>query len=435
MATRAPRLLINGKFSAQPTTGVQRFATELLLALDAHIAAGTWPGPPPLLLQPPGARPLALTAIEAQTLPGPRGLQHARGTLHAWEQIALPRAVRAEATQDAVLLSLAGSAPGLLARQIVTFHDAAVFDHPQAYGFAFRRWYRALFRHLGPRALQVLTPSDFSRRRLAEVLGLPPARIAVVPGGGDHLGRVTADAGALQRHGLQPQRYLLAVSSLNPTKNLPALQRAFARVARRQGVTLVLVGGADPGVFAGGPVGRGPAGHEPARDTGAGTGADNGDEPAGVRHLGGIDDAALKALLGGALALVQPSVYEGFGLPPLEAMSQGCPVAAADAASLPEVCGDAALYFDPHDEAAMVQALQRLIDDAGLRDRLRMAGHARVQTLRWAASAERLREVLAAVSGLEGLGADGVDARCGTGALGAGGLRPGSTAGAAGTAR
>jgi glycosyltransferase involved in cell wall biosynthesis len=416
MAAPVPRLLINGKFSAQPTTGVQRYATEMLLALDAHIAAGAWAGPPPLLLQPPGARRLPLVAIEAQALPGPRGLQHARGTLHAWEQIALPRALRAQAPADAVLLSLAGSAPGLLARQIVTFHDAAVFDQPQAYGFAFRRWYRALFRHLGPRVLQVLTASAFSRRRLAEVLDLAPGRIAVVPGGGDHLGRLTADAGALQRHGLQPQRYLLAVASLNPTKNLPALQRAFARVRQRQGVQLVLVGGADPGVFAGGPVGRGAAGQLPAPEPGG--------PAAGVLHLGAIDDAALKALLTHALALVQPSVYEGFGLPPLEAMAQGCPVAAADAASLPEVCGDAALYFDPHDEAAIAQALQRLIDDAALRDRLRAAGLARVRTLRWAASAARLHAVLAAVPGLQGLGGDGA-------AGGAGPARPVDGAGPA----
>jgi glycosyltransferase involved in cell wall biosynthesis len=393
MPLHVPRLLINGKFSAQPTTGVQRYATELLCALDGRIAKGGWAGPPPLLLQPPGARPLSLTAIETRTLPGPRGLRHARGTLHAWEQIALPRALRAEPPGDAVLLSLAGSAPGLLARQIVTFHDAAVFDHPKAYGFAFQRWYRALFRHLGPRVLKVLTNSDFSRGRLVEALGLSTDRIAIVPGGGDHLSRVVADEGALQRHGLRPQRYLLVVASLSPTKNFAALQRAFSGLARREGITLVRVGGADPYVFAG----------ESGEPDWARSGPETESDPTGVRCLGKIDDAALKSLLANALALVQPSVYEGFGLPPLEAMALGCPVAVARAGSLPSVCSDAALYFDPHDDDSIARSLQQLIDDEALRRKLRAAGQARASSFRWGAAAERLQGVLATVPGLEGL--------------------------------
>ncbi|HSI56665.1 MAG TPA: glycosyltransferase family 1 protein [Ideonella sp.] len=358
---------VNGKFLMQRMTGVQRFAAELVRATDGLLQAGALPGTARrwVLLHPPGARPPAYRHIES------RAVGAAGQPLHLWEQGALPLAAR-----RGLLLNLAGSAPWFAARQVCTFHDAAVFDRPEAYTTAFKLWYRALFRHAGRRASRVLTVSEFSRGRLVACLGLAPGRIGVVPNAADHLAAVSADPGVLGRLGLLPARYLLAVASANPSKNLAALQAAFARLPAGLGLNLVIVGGANAGVFASGSSGA------PAQ---AGS---------RVLHTGVLPDSELKALYQQALALVFPSLYEGFGLPPLEAMACDCPVIAARAAALPEVCGDAALYVDPASVDEMAAALHRLAVDGAERERLRSAGRLRAAAFSWRRSAEcLLREV------------------------------------------
>jgi glycosyltransferase involved in cell wall biosynthesis len=353
-------IYFNGKFAAQRTTGVQRVARRLILALDERLspADGRW-----VLLLPADAPAPALRHIEVRKI-GWRGLP-----LHLWEQTVLPIAAR-----DGLLVNLAGAAPWLARRQAALLHDAAPFDRPQAYTALFGWWYRALFRHLARRGHGLLTASAFSRGRLAPRLGMPASHIGLLPGGSDHLDHIVADAGVLARLGLEGRRYLLAVGSANPNKNLAALVRAFVRLKMYPDLRLVIVGGSSPGVFA--------------------VGADL-DAP-GVVQAGAVDDAALKALYQRADALVFPSLYEGFGLPPLEAMACGCPVAASHAASIPEVCGDAALYFDPASVDDIAAALHRLLSDQPLRDALRRAGTARAATYRWDASARSLQAALAA---------------------------------------
>ena len=347
---------VNGKCFAQRTTGVQRYARCLLAALDARLAAKP-PREPWNLWLPPGALAPPMRVIQARSLAwrGPGGL-------HGWEQVALPRAAR-----DGLLLNLSGSAPAWAKHQACVMHDAAVFDHPEAYAPLFRHWYQWLFRRLGHRATPPMTVSAFSRERLSETLGIPAERLALVPGGADHLDDVTADHTVLSQHGLLDTPFLLAVGSANPTKNLAALVDAWEALARDD-ARLVIAGGVHPAVFA-------DAGVRPA---------------AGVIRLGPLGDGALKALYGHAAGLVFPSIYEGFGLPPLEAMACGCPVAAARAASLPEVCGDAALLFDPADPQALQAAMRQLLDDADLCRQLRARGRSRTKVFRWDRSAARL---------------------------------------------
>lgn len=351
---------LNGKFTAQRVTGVQRVATCLVAALDAGAMdlPGRW-----TLLCPPGGRPPALRRIEVRTL-GAEGLP-----LHAWEQFTLPRAAR-----GAHLVNLSGTAPCIAGRQALLAHDAAVFDQPQAYTTSFVRWYRFLYRRLGKKVLPLMTVSQFSRRRLALHLGLSEAAIAVVPAGADHLADVAADPQVMAAHGIGSRPFLLAIASRNPTKNIDALVTAFGRLCLADW-QLVIVGGDNGRVFERGAVVT---------------------DPPGVVRTGPLDDAQLVALYRAATALVMPSLYEGFGLPPIEAMSLGCPVTAANAGSLPEVCGDAALYFDPHSGAAIERALRRITDEAELRAVLRQAGLQRASGLRWEASA---RTLLAAVTG------------------------------------
>jgi glycosyltransferase involved in cell wall biosynthesis len=364
---------INGKFAVQRTTGVQRVAAHLTLALDAELAAlPGLPESPWVLLCPPGAPVLPLQRITVRHV-GPTGLP-----LHVWEQLFLPVAAR-----QGLLVNLAGAAPFFARFQVCLLHDAAVFDHPEAYARAFVAWYRLLFVRLARRAAKLLTVSSFSRARLALHLGLDPARLAVLPNGCDHLDSIAPDHGVIDRHGLAGTRFLLAVASANPTKNLAALVAAYARLPADPQRRLVIVGGGNPRVFA----------------------ASATNDPPGVLRTGPLGDAELKALYRHATAFVFPSLYEGFGLPPLEAMACGCPVAAAQAASMPEVCGDAALYFDPQSVDAITGALQRLLTDEALREELRAAGRARAATFRWSAAAATLRAELGAVLAAQSPGA------------------------------
>jgi len=329
-------VFVNGKFTAQAMTGVQRVASNLLRAVDRRLAAGASPLTRPwVLLCPPGAPLPELKTIEV------RRVGRKVGSLHAWEQWALPRAAR-----TGLLLNLAGSAPWFATAQICTLHDAAVFDHPRAYTWMFRHWYSNLFRHVARRAERVLTVSDFSRRRLSATLGLAERHIGVVPNGSDHLDGVIPDDSVLRRHGLVGVPYLLAVGSANPTKNHTALRAAFAQRPAVDAARLVIVGGADARVFA-------------------------------------VGDGA--------------GVSAGAG-PAREAMACGCPVAAADAAALPEVCGGAALLFDPHSVSAIAAAMHTLLSDAAERERLRALGHTRALAFGWDAAAGALLAQLARVA-------------------------------------
>jgi len=326
MAAVDPRMIfINGRFLDQALTGVQRFASEITACLP-----------------------------QATVL---------RGQGQRWEQWTLPRLAR-----NGLLLNLGNTGPlWRRGRQAVVIHDAGVFDTPKSYSRPFRLWYRALHHGLARNGTRLLTVSEFSRGRLAHHLGIDPARIGVVAEGGEHILRQAAAPDILDRHGLEPRRYALAVGTAAAHKNLAALQGAAA-LLDRHGMTLALAGARDATVF---------------QSTGA----------TAARALGRVTDAELRALYENALCLVFPSRYEGFGLPPLEAMWCGCPVLASRAGAVPEVCGDAALWFEPGDAAGLAAALQTLIDGAG--PALARAGHARATSFSWPAAAARLLELTA----------------------------------------
>lgn len=382
-------LYLNGRFLTQRTTGVQRHAGCLLQALDARLAAGAAPGLRAELLLPVGTTAPRLRSVQVRPVPGGHG--------HAWEQWALPRAAR-----DGLLLNLAGAAPAFARAQVATLHDAALWDRPEAYTAAFRLWYRWLFRRLARRAELLLTVSAFSRQRLAAVLPLAPARLQVVRAGAGQLDAVQADATVLDRLGLRGTRFLLAVGSANPSKNLSRLVSAFAQLRFTHpalaDVRLVIVGGGAGVVF---------AGLAPVRAA--------ADTP-GVVRTGAVADAPLKALYQHAQALVFPSLYEGAGLPPLEAMSCGCPVLVARIPALQETCAAAALYVDPLDGDAITTAMAQLLVDAPLRARLSAAGHAHAATRGWDAAALRLLGLLQPLLALPckaAVGAEGAKAEAG----------------------
>jgi glycosyltransferase involved in cell wall biosynthesis len=358
---------LNGRFLTQPVTGVQRFAVEITAAIDRLAAAGEWPETAVLVPRPAAsARPGALPAFQRLAL---REIGRMRG--HAWEQAELPAGAR-----GGVLVSLGNTAPVLAGRrQVVVVHDAGVFDTPESYPFSFRAWYKSLQRGLAAAGACLVTVSEFSRRRIAARLGVDPSRIAVIPEAGDHILRVEPDREILRRHGLDPGRFVLVVGNLVAHKNLSVLGAITAELERR-GLVLAIAGSVAPGVY--------------RAATGVGAGAE-------VLRLGRVTDGELRALYEGAACLLFPSRYEGFGLPPVEAMACGCPVLATPGGAVEEVCGDGVLYADMGDPGAIAAAMARLLDEDGLAGRLRDRGRARAAALSWAGSARALSNVVSEV--------------------------------------
>ena len=240
--------------------------------------------------------------------------------------------------------------------EVLTLLDVQHLDLPELFPRGERLFRRLAYDRGARRAGRVIVISEWVKERVVERLGLDPARVDAIHLGVDHHRfRAAADVAR--------EDFLLYPARPWPHKNHARLFEAFSRVReRRPGLRLVLTG----------------------------VGHDSGRLPPGVETRGGVSTDELVTLYRRAAALVFPSLYEGFGLPPLEAMACGCPVAASNAASLPEVVGDAAVLFDPRDAEAIAAGIEEAL---ARRDELRALGIARAAQFSWDESARRTVEV------------------------------------------
>jgi len=255
---------------------------------------------------------------------------------------------------------------------VTTVFDLQHHELPGFFSRAERLYRRWAYDGAARGADRVMTISDYSRERLIEIVGIEPERVTAIHLGIDHErfspASTDADARLRERLGL-PERYLVYPANLWPHKNHGRLIDALAKVP---GDLQLLLTGQDYGKL----------GELESHARTAGVAGR-------VRHLGYVDRDEMPALYRGATAMVFPSLYEGFGAPPVEAMACGCPVASSTRGSLAEVVADAALAFDPEDVEAMAAAIQRIAEDGPERDRLRVAGLANAARFTWEATARK----------------------------------------------
>ncbi len=313
-----------------------------------------------------------------------------RRTLPHTPLVRVPFTLSAELRRRPVdLLHVQYTAPPFAPCPVVaTIHDLS-FEHlPQT--FKRRSWMqlRLTVRRTARRAAHVITPSESTRRDIISTYGLPPERVSVIPlAAAPHFRPVTEKeelARVLRRYGIEGE-YVLAVGSIQPRKNLARLVAAYSDLRRKRPRSnlpqLVLVG-RQAWLYG-----------ETLRAI----------EQQGVRDstilTGYVSESDLPALYSGAICFAYPSYFEGFGLPPLEAMRCGTPVITGNLTSLPEVVGDAGLLIDPFDTGALASALARLIDDADLRAELRARSLARARAFDWRETARRTLEVYRNIGG------------------------------------
>ena len=337
-------IALNARFRVHRITGMQRYAIEISRRLDD-----------------------ILHSIDA-----PSGLRGPAG--HAWEQLCLP-----VVASGRLLWSPNNTGPLACRRQVVTIHDLIPLEHPEWFSRQFSAWYQYLLPRLARRAAHFIAVSDYTKQRLQELLRVDPNRITVIPNGVDPSFRpASGDAVAQARAalGIASGRYLLCVGSVEPRKNIAGLLKAW-RIAQAQlddDVTLVVAGAAGLSrVF---------------------SGVRLGELPPRVQFLGYVPDERLTAIYTGASAFIYPSLYEGFGIPPLEAMACGVPVITSNTTSLPQVTGGAAILVDPLQPGQMADAILELFHNGPLRAELIAKGLSRAGVYDWDDAARQTRSLL-----------------------------------------
>jgi glycosyltransferase involved in cell wall biosynthesis len=343
--SRPKHVVVNGRYMTRPVSGVERFARNVSSRLET-----------------PNRMVVPSTPAFARGLLG-----------HLWEQTVLPLRV----SSQAVLWNPCNYGPLVAGRAVVTVHDVAPLDHPEWFGDGYREWFTIVVPRICKRALKVTTVSSFTRARVAKRVGLQLDDIEVIPNGCsvEHAPRPRSSSELSEG-----PPYVLAVGAVDPRKNLTGLQQAMSLVrAKHPNIRMLITGARPPGVFA-------VSTHEwTSLDT----------------LTGHVTDDALRELYRNAQCLVYPSFYEGFGLPPLEAMALGTRAVVSRLPPIEELCADVGVYVDPYDPNDIARGIEQVLTESSVeRGAAIERGLSLAQRYTWAMSARRYDDLFARLLGL-----------------------------------
>lgn len=354
-------IYVNGRFLLQNLTGVNRFAYEMCRAWSRM-------GIRFVLCCPPGK------IKECYDTSGFSIVVYGWGKSHVWEQLALPfwfRRIKGEK----ILISFTGLGPLLERNKIMTIHDLAFMANPRWYSRFYVLWYKLMTPLCAKTSKRILTVSKFSQSEIEQRLGIDKSDISVIYNAVSESFHDVGVKRSVSGATMVEDRYILAVSSIDPRKNFLVLLKAFEYVEDPT-IKLYIIGGQDSIYMA------------------SVSSLSKVNSSGRIKWLGRVSDAELKNYYAHALCFVYPSLYEGFGIPPLEAMACGTPVIVSAIPSLEEVCGDAALYVNPYDEKDIAKAINDIVSLKGLRDDLRARGIEHSSQFSWKKSARRLMMVV-----------------------------------------
>jgi len=284
---------------------------------------------------------------------------------HFWEQFVLPKL--AQKHKIDILHSPANTAPLMYrGKSVIHIHDLCFVVNPQWYSFSFHTVYNFLIPRLARRATRVITNSNNSKNDLLQFCQVPAGKVSLIYWAVDDMFHEALNGAKDKKDFTKHDDYILYVGSLEPRKNIRALIAAFEKFRNRnpqQKTKLVLIGGESP-LF-------GEVRLKVKQYT---------DD---VVFKGFVNDTQLAEYYKNATLVAYPSLYEGFGLPPLEAMASGTPVVTSNTSSIPEVVGDAAIMVNPYDTDALAVAIERVVTDQNLRSELIERGIKQVQRFNW----------------------------------------------------
>ena len=346
-------IVINGSFLAQPLTGVQRFAIEIskkLRAIDQNIIVIA----PKKAAKNPFSKELKAVIIDDGCSFGNKQL---------WEQIALPSYL--EKLHSPFLLNLGNSAPFFYHNQAVTLHDTAFLRYPEFFSLSFVLYYKATIPLILKNSKYIFTSSQFSKSEIIHFYG--------------YADKTTVVSNAVSEALISPQKEavqknILCVGSLEPRKNLSRLVEAFL-LLKTKGYRLVIIGDKAK-IYS---------------DVKIAKIADNSD---GIEFVGRVDDVRLSKYYASSSLFVYPSVYEGFGLPPLEAQKFGCPVLASNIPPHIEVLGDSAIFCDPLNPKDIAQKIDFILQDSVMREKLISFGYKNSAKYDWNISAKKIYDLI-----------------------------------------
>ncbi|MBH2809721.1 glycosyltransferase family 4 protein [Serratia liquefaciens] len=343
-------IYVNARFLTQEITGVQRFAEMISLELSKKYDDIIFVCPKGIL------REAIARKLKVKTIGICQG--------HFWEQIELP--IFLKKIGSPLLINLGSTGPIFYQNKIITHHDINYLRYPQSYSKSFILFYKSFIPMMIKTSKHLLTVSEFSKKEITDTYHFSTEKTSVIYNAtGNHFS---------PKEKTDSDIYFLAVASKNYHKNHHGMIDAFCDFQRNntinKKVTLKIIG-----------YSLNPFSNE---------GSEMGNNMEGIEYLGRVSDKELIKLYQNAYAFIFPSFYEGFGIPPLEAQACGCPVLASNQASIPEILGNSALYFNPFDKSEMTQVMINIIENEELRNRLIKEGSENVNRFSWEESAKKL---------------------------------------------